>query len=1056
VAATQPSNTNGLDAPNRQNGRSGAKGPLPALPPSSPQDQQQRLPQRDLPETVWKGEEDTSILASHIHAQYMERYKDDKLLFHAEITKINNLTKPDTQFTKGSIAHKNKSKNRYQNIYSSDYARVKLNILDDDPSTDYINASYMHGYKIKNKFIAAQGPLCNKDKNPSTEDDFWRMVWEQRSVIIVMLAQVFESYKSKCAKYWPEVGETRDTGTCSITGLKEFNHGSFVRRYFTLTYLRTQESREVSQFQFLVWPDHGVPISTTDLFRFRNRTMEAQPDDNTPMIVHCSAGVGRTGTFIGMDYLIQQLYGEAKIDVYTLLMNMRLRRSQMVQSTEQYAFLHKLVHEWKTLGKTEATVQTFQAMYDKLKSTKCFAAEFKALNTVTLTTTHFLKRMTIGLMEENKHKNRDPDIIPYLDTRLVPSRWSSDNTQTVYLNASRMQLYDHSVEIIATQSPMKSTVQEFWRVVEDYSVQGIVMLNKLDPENEELDHQYWPLVAGEVMDVNENISIRNLSVTPDEECPDIVVTELEFEFVKRDLLERNLGKGTRQICHLQYTGWENADELPAGGYDALLRLRELCNDKFDEIRTCEARNTLSSDQMNKNKHKDKILFHCTEGCGRTGVFLSVVNTLAYADNEQLIDVARSIKDLRDTRMGMVRTLEQYETCYELVSRYIKKLAEKPTEVEAKKEKMEEDETAEIKHEEEVEYDDDDSLDHIIEPLDLMKEMQFHSDFPCSTAKTDEISATTNMSAQGEAAAGGDAASCVAETVEQQVDEKLSESLEGSHAKKDLCEVSVHDEKLELAADSVKVQAEETVTEAPKTEDAPIENCNPEEKVALTEISEVEHGKGEEAVTEEPKAVVSEIEYSETVDAKVKEESVTEELKTVVADVEDSEAVDANEEDEESVTEELKTVVAEVEDSVTVTPESVDLKVEDSVTEESNAMASLTEEPVENSVPKTLETVDIEIESLVTETAEDITNEKTEHIQETSVPSINVTEAPAPLEVDDGVANIEEERSKTADEVSEAAVVDPNETKQTKDEESGDCSTPTSIKDETSGIISTPF
>ncbi|XP_045147050.1 receptor-type tyrosine-protein phosphatase eta [Echinops telfairi] len=191
----------------------------------------------------------------------------------------------------------NRGKNRYNNVLPYDFSRVKLSVQTHS-TDDYINANYMPGYHSKKDFIATQGPL------PNTLKDFWRMVWEKNIYAVIMLTKCVEQGR-----------------------------------------VQTSENHPLRQFHFTSWPDHGVP-DTTDLlinFRYLVRDYMKQSPPETPILVHCSAGVGRTGTFIAIDRLIYQMENENTVDVYGIVYDLRMHRPLMVQTEDQYVFLNQCV-----------------------------------------------------------------------------------------------------------------------------------------------------------------------------------------------------------------------------------------------------------------------------------------------------------------------------------------------------------------------------------------------------------------------------------------------------------------------------------------------------------------------------------------------------------------------------------------------------------------------------------------------------------------------------------------------------------------------------------------
>ncbi|XP_070813531.1 receptor-type tyrosine-protein phosphatase eta-like [Pituophis catenifer annectens] len=231
----------------------------------------------------------------------------------------------------------NKGKNRYNNVLPYDISRVKLSIQN-NPTDDYINANYMPGYNSKKEFIAAQGPL------PNTVQDFWRMIWEKKIYTVVMLTKCVEQGRTKCEEYWPNK-QSKNYGDIMVAMTSEIFLPEWTIRDFSVQQSDSPESHPVRQFHFTAWPDHGVPETTDLLISFRHLVHEfmKQKPSSSPTLVHCSAGVGRTGTFIAIDHLIQQMEMENTVDVYGSVYDLRMHRSLMVQTEDQYVFLNHCV-----------------------------------------------------------------------------------------------------------------------------------------------------------------------------------------------------------------------------------------------------------------------------------------------------------------------------------------------------------------------------------------------------------------------------------------------------------------------------------------------------------------------------------------------------------------------------------------------------------------------------------------------------------------------------------------------------------------------------------------
>uniref|UniRef100_A0A8D0SZ38 Phosphatidylinositol phosphatase PTPRQ n=1 Tax=Sus scrofa TaxID=9823 RepID=A0A8D0SZ38_PIG len=230
----------------------------------------------------------------------------------------------------------NRAKNRFPNIKPYNNNRVKLIADASIPGSDYINASYVSGYLCPNEFIATQGPL------PGTVGDFWRMVWETRAKTLVMLTQCFEKGRIRCHQYWPEDNKPVTVfGDIVITKLMEDVQIDWTIRDLKIE--RHGDCMAIRQCNFTAWPEHGVPESSAALVHFVKLVRASRAHDTTPMVVHCSAGVGRTGVFIALDHLTQHINDHDFVDIYGLVAELRSERMCMVQNLAQYIFLHQCV-----------------------------------------------------------------------------------------------------------------------------------------------------------------------------------------------------------------------------------------------------------------------------------------------------------------------------------------------------------------------------------------------------------------------------------------------------------------------------------------------------------------------------------------------------------------------------------------------------------------------------------------------------------------------------------------------------------------------------------------
>ncbi|ETE65878.1 Tyrosine-protein phosphatase non-receptor type 9 [Ophiophagus hannah] len=289
-----------------------------------------------------------------------------------------------------SLAPLNQEKNRYGDVPCLDQTRVKLSKqFNYQEMTDYINASFMDGYKQRNAYIGTQ---------ENTYNDFWRMVWEQNVLVIVMTTRIEEGGKRKCGQYWPlEKDFQIGYGTLTVTNLGTENLSHYkktllemfscesvrdpsgasialftaklhhpnksvqhvvLQALFYLLDRANRERRRVTHFQYVSWPDYGVPSSAATLIDFLGAVKQQQRvavsalgprykghPGGPPIVVHCSAGIGRTGTFCALDICLSQLQEVGTLNIYQTVVRMRTQRAFSIQTPEQYYFCYLAILE---------------------------------------------------------------------------------------------------------------------------------------------------------------------------------------------------------------------------------------------------------------------------------------------------------------------------------------------------------------------------------------------------------------------------------------------------------------------------------------------------------------------------------------------------------------------------------------------------------------------------------------------------------------------------------------------------------------------------------------
>lgn len=282
------------------------------------------------------------ISTGHVVLSYMEDHLNNKDRLNKEWEALKTYEAEPNSTETGKL-EKNMRKNRYSDVLPYDFNRVLLKETASATGTDYINASYIRDHDPKNpSYIATQGPLLQ------TVPDFWQMVWEQGVVVIVNLTKLSDLGLPQCHRYWPE--EQQPIVTYRIYEVHLVSEHiwceDYLVRSFYLKNLQTSETRTVTQFHFLSWPDLNVPSTPKPLLEFRRKVNKCFRGRASPVVVHCSGGVGRTGTYILIDMVLNKMMRGAKeIDIAATVEHLRDQRPSMVKTKAQFEFALTAVAE---------------------------------------------------------------------------------------------------------------------------------------------------------------------------------------------------------------------------------------------------------------------------------------------------------------------------------------------------------------------------------------------------------------------------------------------------------------------------------------------------------------------------------------------------------------------------------------------------------------------------------------------------------------------------------------------------------------------------------------
>ncbi|KAM9212076.1 receptor-type tyrosine-protein phosphatase C [Dugong dugon] len=617
---------------------------------SSNLDEQQELVERDDEKQLMNVE---PIHADILLETYKRKIADEGRLFLAEFQSIPRV------FSKFSIKDARKSfnqnKNRYVDILPYDYNRVELSEINGDAGSNYINASYIDGFKEPRKYIAAQGP------RDETVEDFWRMIWEQKATVIVMVTRCEEGNRNKCAEYWPSMEQGTKTFGDVVVKINEHKRcPDYIIQKLNITNKKEKATgREVTHIQFTSWPDHGVPEDPHLLLKLRRRVNAFSNFFSGPIVVHCSAGVGRTGTYIGIDAMLEGLEAENTVDIYGYVVKLRRQRCLMVQVEAQYILIHQALVEYNQFGETEVSLSELHPYLQNVKKRdppsepSPLEAEFQRLPSY-----RSWRTQHIGNQAENKSKNRNSNVIPY-DFNRVPlkhelemskesehdsdesSEDDSDSEETSrYVNASFIMSYWKPEMMIAAQGPLKETIGDFWQMIFQRKVKVIVMLTELKTGDQENCAQYWGEGKQTYGDIEIDMKDTNTSSA-------YTLREFELRHGKR--------KDTGTVYQYQYNKW-NA-ELPAEPKELISMIQSL-RQKLPMKKSTEG---------NKNHRSVPLLIHCRDGSQQTGLFCALLNLLESAETEEVVDVFQVVKSLRRARPGMVSSFEQYQFLYDIIA-----------------------------------------------------------------------------------------------------------------------------------------------------------------------------------------------------------------------------------------------------------------------------------------------------------------------------------------------------------------------------------------------------
>ncbi|XP_038068717.1 receptor-type tyrosine-protein phosphatase kappa-like [Patiria miniata] len=633
--------------------------PEPAKQPSEPETTKQSSEPESTPKQSRRSRTDDECAYGNVNLgpklsvaipvaqldDYITKKKDsstDSLKYEFSLLPADQ-TKPWTVASNPDL----KTRNRFKNIIPYDESRVQLEAIEGVKLSHYYNASYIQDYKHKNSFVAAMGP------NAASLNDFWRMIWQEKFNIIVMATRLVESGKEKCKRYWPTTVNEEETFGKIVVKLLEVETFSD----YAISTLQIHQAGQddvchnIKHFNITTWPDMGVPLYPTSVLNLVQVVKDARSpmlkrasvEAEKPILVHCSAGVGRTGTFIAIYTLMDMMLEQGEVSVFRFAKQMRENRVNMVQTYEQYAFIYAALLEGHLSGDTRMPLRYFIERFAKLrkinpKTRRRYVEEqYKALNQITPPPDK--EAYGAATLPENADKNRFEDALPLERNR--PNLAYAGIGTSSYINASFVDGFKRKEAFITTQLPLQNTMTDLWRLVYDWKCPTIVMMNGPHTFNNE-PVQYWPDSG--------SLVFGSLCVEMIDQSKGRIYNSTTLGVSKSDNSEGN----TLTVKHFQLNGWEGNEDKP-NSPQIILDLLDAVNQWQSECQST-----------------GPTLVQCINGVGRSGVFCAVSNVYERMGGDEIVDVFQAVKRLRMNRPQMIESLEQFILCYEVIHQHLER------------------------------------------------------------------------------------------------------------------------------------------------------------------------------------------------------------------------------------------------------------------------------------------------------------------------------------------------------------------------------------------------
>ncbi|XP_053398634.1 uncharacterized protein LOC123556442 isoform X2 [Mercenaria mercenaria] len=587
--------------------------------------------------------DENSVKISHLRA-LISRAKRDPTFLHSEFQELPYGLTNDASEAK---AVEYKLKNRYKDLYPYNMNRVTLPEIPGESDSTYINASYINGYDTASKYIAAQGAL------ETTVEDIWRMVWSKQISVIVMLTNCFELGRLKCVQYWSNEGSKvyADIST-DVVSVEEYT--DFKIRTFHCTQVESGERRTVLQFHYTAWPDKDVPDTALSLVQFWRKVRGHEKAKRLPWMVHCSAGVGRTGTFIALDYLYDQDKSEGKVNIKGGVYNLRQQRLNMVQTKEQYVYLHESVAE--TLDPLGAVCEKEQyinvhrklfteegipkpVLHEEFENicedTEAGTEAAEAIyRNIADTDSASSKDHSDAMLPENIPKSRDIQIVP--DNLHRPRLGMAVKGRNDFINAVFVSTYRQKDRMILTQFPLRETVVDFARMVWEFNIKTVVLLE----DSHIAEGVYWPS-----SEVPKAIGPLKAELVHEKKEEFYISRTIRYSFLLND------NEQQKNVHMFHFRAWPSYDKIPKNTASMLRLISDIENE-------------------DTGKESSPLVIQCLNGAKKSGLLCVLCCVLERMKTDREVAIAETVRLVRLRRKQVIDNIEQYKYCYDIVREYI--------------------------------------------------------------------------------------------------------------------------------------------------------------------------------------------------------------------------------------------------------------------------------------------------------------------------------------------------------------------------------------------------